>query len=234
MEKETWLRIPGYEKFYSVSSLGRIRLEVERRGYPNGYILSSTFDKNGYLRISICKHRGSDHYRVGVHKLVALAFFGPCPDGHTVNHKNGVKDDNRPENLEYVTWKENVRHSMEVLGNRRDGEHNPAAKMTEEDVLRIRERRAAGESYGSLARAFGITSVMARQIAVGRMWTNVGGPISTLCRNMSVVTLTDRQVEAIRRRLRAGARAKDLAGEYNVSKRTIYNYRDGKTRNPGG
>jgi hypothetical protein len=51
---------------------------------------------------------------VAIHDLIATAYLGTRPDELCVNHKNGVKTDNRPENLEYVTLAENTRHSMRI------------------------------------------------------------------------------------------------------------------------
>lgn len=55
---------------------------------------------------------------VMAHRAVYQHWVGPIPDGHVVNHKNGVKTDNRPSNLEAVTQSENVLHAIYVLGTR--------------------------------------------------------------------------------------------------------------------
>jgi HNH endonuclease len=67
--------------------------------------------KNGYLGIKI-KGKGTT-----VHAAVASAFHGPKPSkSHAVNHKSGIKSDNTPENLEWLTNLENMRHAVETLG----------------------------------------------------------------------------------------------------------------------
>ena len=53
------------------------------------------------------------------HRLVWRHFHGPIPDGMTINHKNGKKQDNRPENLEVMTYAEQTKHAIDVLGYHR-------------------------------------------------------------------------------------------------------------------
>ena len=95
---------PGYE----ASSLGRIR-----RG---DRVIAGSKLRNGYIGFSV--RTGGKKRSTTVHALVAEAFHGERQHGMEVNHKNGMKDDNRPENLEWVTHHENMRHSYAVLGNK--------------------------------------------------------------------------------------------------------------------
>lgn len=115
--EETWKPIQdalGYE----ASSSGRIR-------GPRGILQPSPM-KNGYLGIKI-KGKGTT-----VHAAVATAFHGPRPsDRHTVNHKSGIKSDNTPGNLEWVTHLENMRHAVDTLGIKFGGKPRlpPAPQM---------------------------------------------------------------------------------------------------------
>ena len=72
----------------------------------------------GYVKVTLYKPGKPDKWgnypgkkTESVHRLVAMAFNGPIPAKLEVNHKNGVKHDNRPENLEYVTHRENMLHA---------------------------------------------------------------------------------------------------------------------------
>lgn len=64
---------------------------------------------NGYRHVVLCW--GGRKRRFSVHRLIAAAFHGAPPFGAVTNHKNGIRDDNRAENLEWVTPSENVSHA---------------------------------------------------------------------------------------------------------------------------
>lgn len=101
-----------------------------------------------------------------VHRLVAQAFLG---ESHLqVNHKNGIKTDNRVENLEYCTQKENSRHAIEILGKSQSGEKHARRKLNLKDVKAIRE---AEGSHASVARKFGISAKHVSDLRAGRYWS---------------------------------------------------------------
>lgn len=103
------------------------------------------------------------------HRLVWLHLKGPIPDGLTVNHKNGRKGDNRPENLELATDSEQQIHANQVLGTgagaNQTAERNPFAKVTTEQVVEIRAARATGETCAAIASRYGITYQQVWRIA---------------------------------------------------------------------
>lgn len=77
-------------------------------------ILSSKDDGRGYRVVQFRVDGKNKGYRI--HRLVMKAHSGECGDGLDVNHKNGVRSDNRFENLEWCTRSENLKHSYDVLG----------------------------------------------------------------------------------------------------------------------
>lgn len=140
----------------------------------------------GYRHVSV-KAR-----TVGVHRLVAEAFLGPSPSpGHYVNHKNGVKWDNRAENLEWATPSENQRHSFDVLGRKaRRGEAVHAARRRNEmgrqvsitekgpENTVISYRQAATLARGLRAKGWAVTGALCRGKTPAQVARLLVGPIT--------------------------------------------------------
>lgn len=144
-DDEEWREIPGYEGEYEASSWGRVRSvdRIDRRGHRRkSKMLRPHTNSNGYNLVSLSTDGGQQNHLI--HRLVAVTFLGEIPSPtHQVNHKDGDKQHNRPENLEWVTPLENIRHAIETLhieigGGR--GEKNGRAVMTEAQVRQARER----------------------------------------------------------------------------------------------
>lgn len=153
---EEWRAIPSWP--YEASSWGRVRRATPGRGTFIGRTLNASNDRFGRPQVCLCNQGVRKvHF---VHALVLTAFAGPPPSvRHEVNHKNGIKDDNRIENLEWVTRSENVLHSYRILGRgggRCYGESNGYAKLSETDVAAIRSASEQGIPVKEIARRFGI------------------------------------------------------------------------------
>lgn len=133
-------------------------------------MLRPTRGSNGYLTVSLFWDNVK-HTRT-VHKLVALAFLGTPPTpAHELNHLDGVRTNNRADNLAWVTSSENNRHRYDVLGTRAPrGVDHWRAKLTEDGVRDIRARAAAGESQQSIARRHGIAQQSVSDIIRGLYW----------------------------------------------------------------
>ena len=143
MENETWKAIPGFEGYYEVSDLGRVRsldrdvvyLNGKVRHY-NGQMIKQTINKK-YNRPTIILTKDRKRHYKYPHILVAEAFIGERPEGYHVCHINGDCHDNRLINLRYDTVSQNA-IDIYRYGSKR-------MKLSIEQVLEIRKLYATGK-----------------------------------------------------------------------------------------
>ena len=107
MNTEIWHKCEVPYTRYEVSNQGRVR------NTHTGLVLRPRKVSHGYRKVTLC-YKGQQKHCL-VHALVATAFVEGWREGLEVNHKNGVKTDNRAENLEWVTASENKQHASDVL-----------------------------------------------------------------------------------------------------------------------
>ena len=118
---ELWKDVKDYEGLYQVSTLGRVRsldkyIDVKIRNVDKvlrrGRILKPAYDKKGYLRVFLCKNGKRTCFLV--HRLVAEAFISNPLNLPVINHKDEVKDNNYPYNLEWCTVKYNSNYGTTI------------------------------------------------------------------------------------------------------------------------
>jgi len=169
---EEWSPVIGYADLYAVSNLGRIKRTADGVRTFRGRLLKPFITKSGYVHVCFkVDGRVKCFMR---HRLVAAAFIGPRPDGMQVNHKNGVKDDNRVENLEYLTPSQNVKHSFRIGIKTTLGENNPRHILTECDVRKIRALlRDEVMTLKEIGDMFGVSKSAIANIKYGHSWSNI-------------------------------------------------------------
>lgn len=168
---ETWKPVVGYETHYEVSDLGKVRRIRAATGARVGKVLKDAPMTSKYRFVVLCMDCKPKAH--SVHRLVAAAFIGPCPEGQEVNHKNGIREDNRLANLEYMTRQQNIIHGQRTLPRKQTslrGEMVPNAKLTEQKVREIKKRLANGESQKTIADDFGVVRQVIWGINHGRWW----------------------------------------------------------------
>ena len=134
--EEIWKDVIGYEGIYAISNFGNVKSldrkiynSVYKKGYAytKGKYMYKNKDKDGYLTVGFFKDKKMKTFKI--HRLVAIHFLEPNNYKTIVNHKNGIKSDNRVENLEWCTNSENLKHAYDTLGI-----VNKVRKLSEDDV----------------------------------------------------------------------------------------------------
>ena len=170
---EIWKDIVGYEGLYQVSNLGRVK-SLDRKRWNGrvlcpvkGRVLVGKSTKQGYLQVSL----GRRNY-VYIHRLVAQMFISNPKNKSEVNHINGIKTDNRVENLSWVSRSENMKHASDN-NFMRCGEQHYHHKLTRESVLFIRTNyKRYDRDFGcvAFAKRFGVTPEIISRVIRGVAW----------------------------------------------------------------
>lgn len=170
---ENWKEIEGYSD-YQISSLGNIK-SLSR--YVNHFkggkrlkkekLIKLQIDKLGYVRANLFSNNIVKYFLV--HRLVANAFINNSENKPCVNHINGIKTDNRIENLEWCTYSENQKHSYKLgLNNNGNGDTSRSKKLNSKLVLEIRNSNL---KQSKLAEIYKISQSQISMIKSYKSWS---------------------------------------------------------------
>jgi hypothetical protein len=163
---EIWKAVVGWEGLYEVSDLGRVRSpRGVRKLVPIGD------DKAKYLSVTLSRP-GAKLACARVHRLVLTAFDRPALAGEEGRHKDGDSSNNALSNLEWGTPVQNGQDRV-AHGTQHRGESTPSAKLTEEDVLRIREAVLFGAKQRVLGCLYGVNQQQVSKIVSRQRWAHV-------------------------------------------------------------
>lgn len=153
--------IPGYENKYSATKCGKIFSE------KYGIYLSPQIGNAGYERVNLYCPKTSKRKTYSVHRLIALTYLGYSE--LTVNHKNGIKTDNRVENLEYVTQSQNNIHAVKNKLSP-SGETHYKSKLKLDEIYEIRKSKM---HPNDLAKIYGVTRGHIINIQLKNCWKHL-------------------------------------------------------------
>lgn len=158
---EEWRVIKGYEGYYEVSNLGRIRSlsrVIANHGVNKNFITKERILRLGYLGVGypsvLLSVDGVRHNKV-VHRIVAIAFLENPNNYPMINHKDGDKANNNLENLEWCNAKQNAEHARKT-GLIPWGERHTQSKLSNLEQLAIFHQKGKRKAK-RLARLFGVS-----------------------------------------------------------------------------
>ena len=157
---------------YSVDTMGVVR------NIKTGKVIKGIDNGFGYLQVFI-KHSDGEFYHKRVHRLVAEAFIKNPENKKDIDHINNDRSDNKLENIRWATRSENIQHAMNqnrmaVSNGAYKGIGHPQSKLTDKDVLEIKELLSKKElTQKEIAEMFGVTPSNISYIKLGRSWSHV-------------------------------------------------------------
>lgn len=176
---EEWKDVIGYEGFYQISNMGRVKsLErniIQWRGgniYKRKRILIQSFNRDGYLHVKF--HKAGKKCNKSVHRLVGQYFVGNKNNYSDINHKKGVKMDNRASELEWCTKSQNTQHAYDTgLKKKLLGEQTGSSKLKENQVKDIRIFIKEGVPLKDIAAKFNVKYCAIWDIKNNKRWTHI-------------------------------------------------------------
>lgn len=167
--QEVWKDVKGFKGLYQVSNLGNVKRLISERVFAER-LIGRTIDRYGYVKRVLSK-KGKNNYFTE-HRLVAIAFINNPDNKATVNHINGIKTDNRVENLEWNTSKENKQHAVITGITNKKGINHHKCKLTEEQVHEIR-KIGFSQTRMSLSKKYEVSRTNILGIIRGNFWKHI-------------------------------------------------------------
>lgn len=175
---EIWKEVKGFEGFYEVSNIGNVRSVVRcvnhylgGKSLKKSVLLKKTINNRGYYSVILKKNSFSKCSMC--HKLVLESFSTNDFNKPIVNHKNGIKTDNRLENLEWCTYSENTKHAFDngmIYNKTKEERYN--SKLTEDIVKEIRDNKLNHKNV-YYAKKYNVSKCLITNILKNKSWKNI-------------------------------------------------------------
>ena len=223
VNNEIWKSVPGYEGLYEVSNLGRVKSLARLSGKEKvrslrERILKPQYDLYGNQQVMTYSSSGSPKtWRVA--NLVLLTFAGPKPRNAKVCLLDDDKSNVTLKNLRYLTYSKAKSDKSLPLKPQ-----DYYKRLPKTEIVKIRQRRAKGQSAREIAKDYGLTGPAISAICTGRVATDAGGPI---IRSVKRKAFTIDEVAKIKTRLVKGESRRQIARDTGASVQTICNIANG-------
>jgi hypothetical protein len=166
-DMEIWKDIEGYQGSYQVSNLGRVKSLLNSKE-----IILKPINSKGYSSVFLSNGKGTVK-KFKIHRLVCICFLPNLENKPQVNHINGIKTDNRLENLEWSDNSSNQIHAIKTgLKVMKYGSNHGMSKLTEDQVKKIKYEYNDLFEY-QIAEIYGITQANVNFIRRGKTWRHV-------------------------------------------------------------
>jgi hypothetical protein len=175
-EEEIWKDIPGYEGYYQASNLGRIKslsrwkkVFLTQRIFKPESILFQKNSSNGYKIVTLSVDAAKKTRTI--HRIVAECFIGNQDGLKDVNHKDGDKHNNKPDNLEWMNRSQNIKHAYDTgLRTSTRGTAVWTNKLTEAQVVEIFHSPGI---HSEIGKRYGVLKAAVQHIKSGRSWKHL-------------------------------------------------------------
>lgn len=181
--KEIWKPIKEYRGYYQVSNLGRIRgvdriVASTHKNYKlrniKGIYIKQRLSHRGYPIVFLSDTANKKRKSPVVHRIVAFAFIPNPLNLEEVNHINGIKTDNKINNLEWVTHRENIIHAHKNgLRVSPKGEKNGLSRLKNKDIFRIRKMYKKGILQKIIGIKFSVGQENISRIVNRKSWSHI-------------------------------------------------------------
>jgi len=228
MMEEYWKPIIGYEG-YLISNKGRVKtldryVPHKRHGrmFVEGVLIKQYKDLENYYHVGLWKNNKSTTSKI--HRLVGIHFIPNQENKSQINHKNGIKTDNRVENLEWATNQENRNHAVKNKLHAY-GINNGMTRLSEKQVISIYQEC---NNYEMIARKYNVGISQVSRIKNGRQWKHLTNNIveNKFDRRLKINKEIANQ---IRKDYINGLSIRYLSEKYDLHLTTIYRIVNNKT-----
>lgn len=161
-----WKDIIGYEGLYQINQIGEV-ISTRRSG-SKGTILKFGRTNRGHKQVTLSKNGKRKTF--AIHKLIFINFIGEIPNGMQIDHTDGVKDHNYPENLRLVTASQNTQYAYELGLNK--------SKLTVNEVKQIKRLLREGGSIRKIGKTFNVSGSVIFSIKHNKTWNHVEEELS--------------------------------------------------------